>query len=97
MDSLITRYPALSDAREASHDLSILAAGALEAMDFIERGTTPGATWRAPLQTVLDRHAAYAFATRNFVASFLDPQPPGDVVLAPLPGLRRLIEAISPR
>ncbi len=97
METLIDRYPALADAREASRDLAVLAGGALDAMDQIERGTLPSAQWRARLQPVLDRQASYVTAAKNFVQSFVTPQPPGDLLLAPLAGLRRLIEAASER
>ncbi|MCU0647608.1 MAG: beta-N-acetylhexosaminidase [Gemmatimonadaceae bacterium] len=91
MDSLTTRVPALVDAREVSRDLAQLAAGALEAMEHLSRGSRPNAEWRARLQPVIDRQGAYAQASRNFVVSFIAPQPPGDLLLAVLPGLRELI------
>ena len=97
MDSLIARYPALADARDASHELSLLATGALEAMDMMELGTRGNADWRGRYEPTLDKHRGYADATKNFVVSFLAPQPPGDVVIAPLAGLRQLILSAAPR
>jgi hexosaminidase len=97
MERLLARYPALREAREVSLELSVLSAGALEAMEHVERGTLASAAWRARLTAVLDRQAGYVAASRNFVVSFLAPQPPGDLLLAPLEGLRRLIELASVR
>lgn len=94
MAPLMARHPALRDAQEASRDLSTLARAALEAMAHRERGTRPDAAWLAALQPTLDRQRGYAQASRNFVQSVLAPQPPGDLLLAPLDGLETLIRAV---
>jgi hexosaminidase len=87
---------ALAAAVPLSSDVARLAAAALVAMDHVDAGTQPDAAWRAEQAAVLARHTASAAASSNMIASFLRPQPAGDVLLAPLEGLRAILAMFVP-
>ena len=91
--ALLPRYPALKDAASASSDLARLSGAALEAM---RRLTTPASSAggrEARIDELLRIHLAHQAASADALASFIRPQPPGDVLLAPFDGLRALVEA----
>ena len=88
---LAKRYPMLAEAVPISRDLSALAAGALRAIDLVAAGRSADADWIGRQTELLDRHTQWWTASATPIDSLVKPQPPGDLLLAPLEGLRALI------
>lgn len=91
--ALLARNPALKDAASASSDLSRLSDAALEALGRLQDRSLRAGGRDARIDELMRTHLAHQAASADALASFIRPQPPGDVLLAPFDGLRALIEA----
>ena len=78
LDVLIDRAPALEEIRPLGHALSAAGMMGLEALAYLDAGTPPSDQWRASQLAVLEQAAASG----------------GEVELAVLPALRRLMTAL---
>jgi hexosaminidase len=89
-------HPALAAALPVSIDITALAQAGLDAIDFIERGTSPSTPWRMQTQTLLDRQAHWEAASRSIVTTVMSrTQPPADLLIAIVPGIRALVTAAN--
>jgi hexosaminidase len=87
-------HPGLVDALPVSTDITALAQAGLDAIDTLERGRSPSTTWRTQAQTLLDRQANWQAASRSIVTTVTsNAQPPADLLIAIVPGVRALVTA----
>jgi hexosaminidase len=90
---LLQISPIFSDAIPRSQDLHDLSVAGLEALDLLEKGSSPAEAWCSKQKELLARQDAYDAATASFDAVSSKPQPPSDLLLAIHPAVRLLVEA----
>jgi hypothetical protein len=59
----------------------------------IESARAPGADWRARAKELLDRQAAAEKASESIIQVITMQQPPADLLISIMPGVRKLVEA----
>jgi hexosaminidase len=93
VQDLAVRYPALAPAALLSRDLADLSRAALAALTYSDQPQPADVAEIRRIDELIRVHRAWEAASVDALSSFMRPQPPGDLLMAPLAGLRALIEA----
>ena len=93
--ALAAERPALQAAAPVSADIARLAAVGIEAVDLLQSGRKADAAWRQRAQALVARLQGQQQASASLFATIVSPaQPPADLLVAVLPGVRALVDAV---
>ena len=76
-------------------DVKSLSEAGLEALKFWEQRQAPPADWIAKQRELIAKHKAAAARSGSAIASFLDPQPASETLIAIVPAIEDLVNACA--